>query len=55
MFMVAYILQNDPPGLKSYYLPDRYKIDRGDSDMTQVMESHSDSYNTLHGEANSVQ
>ena len=55
MFMVAYILQNDPPGIKSYYLPDRYKIDRGDNDMTQVMESHSDSYNTLHGEANSVQ
>lgn len=63
MFMVAYILQNDPPGDESYYLPDRYCINRGVSDVTTLaatttttsVDSHSDSYNTLHGEANSVQ
>lgn len=58
MFMVAYILQNDPPGDESYYLPERYCINRGVSDVTlaaSTIDSHSDSYNTLHGEANSVQ
>ena len=53
MFLVAYILQSDPPGSASYYLPERYRINRETVEVRPL--DTSDSYQTLHGDANSVQ
>ena len=55
MFLVAYILQSDPPGPQSYYLPERYRINRETVEVRPLESSTSDSYQTLHGDANSVQ
>ena len=51
MYMVAYILQNDPPG-RAYYLPERYSIHRSELHVAKGEEKKEENaYNTLHGEA----